>query len=405
MDDFFKTKVGFTIGLLAAVFAIKPIIEANSSLGFLIFGLKITIEYAYLFLTFCLSLAVYFISLQFASAKHVSLLDKISNTCYSVALATPPVFIAFWLTTSVLEFVGGYLVQIPDIWLNILAGVLSGVFGNVIFGFFAKSIRQKSDAADQDRERKVDIELLTKAQELFKLGMYDMSVLESSKVVESIVHRLLTLRGIPVHRETFLEMIRLSEHNGILTKKESELLHEIRKKRNASVHSIEAVDKASAERILFLSRDLISKLDITSNLTAYQWLEKNRENVLLAFKSGDSKKSKEPIRKLMVAWENRDGAVWLELAEFFEVALQNSPHLIIESFGNDKSLLNSWLESINVQLFTDFIGGEKSKLLKSKELILKSIETYVSRCTNAEHKAVAYRIMKVVQESTIDEVD
>ena len=37
MDDFFKTKVGFTIGLLAAVFAIKPLIDANGDLGFAVF--------------------------------------------------------------------------------------------------------------------------------------------------------------------------------------------------------------------------------------------------------------------------------------------------------------------------------------------------------------------------------
>ena len=45
MDDFFKTKVGFTIGLLAAVFAIKPLVDANSSVGFTVFEIKVTVEW------------------------------------------------------------------------------------------------------------------------------------------------------------------------------------------------------------------------------------------------------------------------------------------------------------------------------------------------------------------------
>ncbi len=299
MDEFFKTKVGFTIGLLAAVFAIKPIIEANASSGFEIFNFKITIEYAYLFLTFCLSLAVYFISLQFASEKHVVVLDKISNFCYSLALATPPVYFSLWLITETLRFVGGYLVQIPDSWVNTISGVISGVFAAAIYDFFRKTIKNKFLSAEKVEERRLDFELLKRAHELFKSGMYDMSVLESSKVVESVIRRLLESRNISIKNGNLLELVRLSESNGILNKHDASLFHEIRKKRNESVHSFDAIDKETAGRILFLSRDLISKLDLSSSSSSYEWLEQNRAKVLELFKIGDSKKCQAAVRKLV----------------------------------------------------------------------------------------------------------
>ncbi len=196
MDDFFKTKVGFTIGLLAAIFTIKPLVDAYKSLGFMVLGFNITIEYAYLFLTACLGLAVYFISLQFASNKHVNLFDRISNACYSIALATPPVFGGvFWLLTLVMESVGKFITQIPPNVLTGLAAFMTGYLGKSIYVFLTKSIRHKFAAAEKIQERKEDIELLTRASELFKREMYDLSVLEACKVVESVLIRLLNIRG------------------------------------------------------------------------------------------------------------------------------------------------------------------------------------------------------------------
>lgn len=406
MDDFFKTKVGFTIGLLAAVFAIKPIIEANASSGFDIFNFKITIEYAYLFLTFCLSLAVYFISLQFASEKHVVVLDKISNFCYSLALATPPVYFSLWFVTETLNVLGGYLIQIPDSWVNTISGVISGVFAAAIYDFFRKTIRSKFSHAERVEERRLDFELLKRADELFKSGMYDMSVLESSKVVESIIRRLLENRNISIKNGNLLELVQLSESNGILNRHEASLFHEIRQKRNQSVHSFDAIDKETAERILFLSRDLISKLDLGASSSSYEWLEQNREKVLELFKIGDSKKCRVPIRKLVDAWVNRDGAIWLEISDFFEVALIHNPHLIIEAFSHDESLLESWLESIDGQLFTDFTGGQVDKLKRNKSSMISSLTKYLKRDDKPEqYKATGRRIMEKIQESEITEID
>lgn len=86
------------------------------------------------------------------------------------------------------------------------------------------------------------------------------------------------------------KLVELSAKNRILGNQDIEFLHEIRVKRNESVHMVDAVDKVTAERILYLSRDLISKLDATSSSSGYEWLEKNRAKVLEQFREGNVNK-------------------------------------------------------------------------------------------------------------------
>lgn len=405
MDDFFKTKVGFTIGLLAAVFAFKPLVDSNSKVGFSIFEVKITIEYAYIFLTAFLGLAVYFISLQFASSKHVKALDAISDACYSIALATPPVFLAFWFITITLSYIGSYVSQIPEYAVNFLAGVLSSIIASVIYSFLQKSIKSKFLAAEKQQERKADIEILSRAKELADIGMYDMSVLESSKIVESALRRLLDARGIATKRGSMIELVKLSEKHKILSGEELNFLNEIRQKRNESVHSIDAVDKISADRILHISRELIAKLDAVSSSSGYEWLEKNRDKVIHLFKEGDLQKCRQALGMLKEAWKNRDGAVWLELTDFFEVALAYHPELIVSMFEDDEELLDSWLESAEVQLFTDFLGGEKERLAEVRSTIISQLEKYISDTASKSRSEVADKILSVIKESKIREID
>ncbi|SME96531.1 hypothetical protein SAMN06295933_0896 [Desulfovibrio gilichinskyi] len=94
MDEIFKTKVGFTVTLLAVIFTIKPLIDQQASLGFTIFDSAITISYAYNTFALFLCLSVYCISLQFLVPASV-LLPKLINTFYAVALSTPLFFVFF----------------------------------------------------------------------------------------------------------------------------------------------------------------------------------------------------------------------------------------------------------------------------------------------------------------------
>lgn len=141
MNDFFKTKVGFMVGLLAAAFAIQPIVDSNQQVGFIYLDFKITISHAYNSLMLCLGISVYCSSLQFATDKYFLTLDKLSNVCYSIALAIPPIYLFFWLINLLLEslyFVG---IEPSKSLTTLIAGVLTGIAGALLFKFLVKSIK------------------------------------------------------------------------------------------------------------------------------------------------------------------------------------------------------------------------------------------------------------------------
>lgn len=402
MDDFFKTKVGFTIGLLAAVFAFKPLVDANSNLGFSLFTIKVTIENAYLFLTSFLGLAVYFISLQFASNKHVALLDRVSDTCYSIALVTPPAFLILWIVITSLNYISTFLSLIPAGAINFIAGALSSVFSAYMYIFLKKSIREKFVAEEKTKEHKENIKILSRAQDLLKSGMYDMSVLESSKVLEAALTSLLLVRGISVQNVSMYKLIQLAEQNNILNSLEIKMLNEVRVKRNDSVHAVDAVDEETAKRILQLSRELILRLYSISSSSAFEWLEKNRTKAVELLKDGNYSKCEHVIKMLTEAWRNRDGAVWLEMSEFFEVALVNSSHLIVDMFSDENELFESWLESAEMLLFHDFSGGgEMDHLEFVQKEIITNLDKYIATESDLEKLTLAEKILKVIESSEV----
>jgi len=153
MNELFKTKVGFTVGLLAAAFTIEPVIDKNSDIGFVVFGAKITLQHAYHLLMSCLGLSVYFNSIQFATDKHFPLLDKISNGAYALALAIPPIYAAFALMNIILANLSHIGVNVSPIASSLISGVLTGLMATFLYQFLDKSLRLKFD---NKRETSVD---------------------------------------------------------------------------------------------------------------------------------------------------------------------------------------------------------------------------------------------------------
>lgn len=405
MNDFFKTKVGFTIGLLAAVFAFKPLVESNSDVGFFIFEIKLTIEHAYIFLTAFLGVAVYFISLQFASAKHLRFLDTISNACYTVALATPPVYFLLWFLVKSAAIAEQHIDKATPFALNVVIAIVASVFANIFTSFVSRSMKSKFSESEKRIERNENIERLAKSQELMNIGMYDMSVLESSKVVESLLKRLLESKGIKIEKGTMLELVSLSKKYKVLSHNDIEVFHEIRRKRNESVHTVDAVTKEDSQRILYLSRELIVRLDAVNSSSGYEWLESHRSKVIEGLKSGDDKKSQYALAMLKESWANRDGSVWLELSEFFETILLYKPSMLITVFQGDDELLDSWLDRIEGQLFTDFLGGEVERLKGLRVDAISSLQSEIERCDNPNDLNLLGKVLKRVEEAKIRVVE
>lgn len=122
-------------------------------------------------------------------------------------------------------------------------------------------------------------------------------------------------------------------------------------------------------------------------------------------REGDLRKCRQSLDMLKEAWRQRDGAVWLELSEFLEVALISNPELIVYMFEDDEELLNSWLKRVDVQLFTDFVGGEKERLTEVRTKIISQLSKYISDTNSKPGIDVASKILAVIIESEITRID
>nr|WP_254219059.1 hypothetical protein [Vibrio mimicus] len=260
VDDFFKTKVGFTVGLLATIFAIKPLIDQYGDLGFLFFGMSLTIKAAYLLLISVLGLAVYFISLQFASSKHSEWLDKLSNACYSFALIIPPIFSLFWGVTILLAQVSKLFEQLSPEVISGVAAFLTGYVGKNVYLFIARSIKQKFLDAENTNAKNQILDSLNRASELNKSGMYDLAVFEASKVLESTLRQLLNELAPNSKMVSMYHLQQLASKHSILESRDIELLDEVRRNRNVTVHDQKAISAETSERVINLCRELLVKL-------------------------------------------------------------------------------------------------------------------------------------------------
>ncbi|ELB2784585.1 hypothetical protein ACX13_12990 [Vibrio parahaemolyticus] len=263
MDDFFKTKSGFTIGLLAALFAIKPIVDASSSIGFELISVRVTVEHCYLFTISLLGLAVYFNSCQFLSTKHYRFLDVTSSIAYGAALFSPAAYALIWFFITFGKFVVSTfsLEEINNI-VSIIAAFL-GLIPSVLATFkSSRIINIKFEKLKADNESDENIVHLKRAKELLALDMYDMSIIETSKVVESSLKSLLLSLGIYVQNLPMLQLIRESRKHGLLTEEQVELLDELRKTRNQTVHALSDSSKEDAQKALRIASELFQKLSL-----------------------------------------------------------------------------------------------------------------------------------------------
>ncbi|NQY07445.1 MAG: HEPN domain-containing protein [Flavobacteriaceae bacterium] len=251
------------IGLLAIVFTVKPIVDSNAQLGFLLGSWNITVQTCYLFTLGFMCLAVYFSSCQFLTEKKFKFLEKLTNVIYGVSLSLPPLFVLTWGLAELQEFIIATwdleeLRKYATTGLSLLSATLS-----VISVFITtKSFERKAESARKLDESKENIEHLKQAQILLSLNMYDLVIIETAKVVESSIKSLLLKYGIYVQPLSFLQLLKEARTNQLLESDDIDLLNELRVKRNKSAHEQNKASKQDAERVLEIASGLYVKLNM-----------------------------------------------------------------------------------------------------------------------------------------------
>ena len=392
MTEFAKIKIGFTIALLAVLFALKPLIDAYGEVGFLLFDYNITAKLAYFVAVALLCIAVYFNSIQFVSQKYVSILEKISSIAYACSLSTPIVFFGLWFVVVM----GGVFAELVSVNFettrSVIVAILAGALAAISTITISKGIEKKSFESKQEDNRKKELELLSRAEHLIDDGHYDLSILESCKIMELSLRQAVTLASGQSKMFSMHNLIQRAHKLNLVSSSDLEHINNTRILRNNATHLDSNVTKEQASQAVSVAKRLVKTLLFAKSNTGYNWLRVYQPEAIKALQGRDQSLHDTVVRHLWDAWVNRDGAVSGEISEFFEAALQNNPQLIIDMFLKNEGQLKSWLGQLGSQMFTDYIGGQLSKLNELKNSILSSLQAYIDSSNNENEISIAENI-------------
>ncbi len=262
MNEFTKLKIGFALALLGAVFAVTPIVTPYLSIGYTLFGFKISIKWAFLALSILLGVSVYFYALTLLSSKsQFELARNAGHWIYALALLVPPFYIALYLV-SLLSLLVDRVLKAPGFTrgLEILLSAVAGIVANILSAFIFRIFRNRDKAEKVEQLAHTENRVLSRAKSLFDDGYYEMVVIEVWRAIEASISRALMISGYTRKPPVGIRAIEYAKSNGILRESLFEQLDFVRILRNKSAHTDYKVTMDEAQRVLTISDKVISTL-------------------------------------------------------------------------------------------------------------------------------------------------
>jgi HEPN domain-containing protein len=261
MTDFTKLKMGFSVGLLAVLFTLRPLFENVGAYPVRFPGFQVTLLQLYYAFMATLGLASYFFALELISGKAaVPFAQKAGNTLYALAVLMPPAFVAAVLVSQAGQYVlgrGG---------LAAAKAVYAGLGLVLLAALLLVMWRLRAMIGERDRSFSVrhlgdeETEQLAKAQGLLDAGLYDLSVVQAFQTVETSLRRLLLARGRYERRRSVKEMMEAAEGAGLLGSADSRRVQDVRVLRNEVVHEGKPVVRDTAEEVVDNARKVVTRI-------------------------------------------------------------------------------------------------------------------------------------------------
>ena len=185
--DFTKNKMHFTIGLLAALFALHPFFPTFDKISFTYMELDVPLSFAFMTMGALLACAVYCYAADLTSEHPSPLSQRFGNYFYAMALMTVPFYGGMWASTLLenylisLDVFENYHVETPVITIGIL---VIWIFIWQLGGFSIRRYLSKKDWTSQI-EQLIDREMdaLKRAKELMDADHADLAVIQCYKAV------------------------------------------------------------------------------------------------------------------------------------------------------------------------------------------------------------------------------
>src|SRR5581483_1526746 len=92
MADFIKTKLQAALALLGMLFALKPYLDDVQNIGFVILDVRVTLLHALAGMAALLAVSVHCYALDMLRARPFSLVERLGNTTFALAILGLPAF-------------------------------------------------------------------------------------------------------------------------------------------------------------------------------------------------------------------------------------------------------------------------------------------------------------------------
>jgi hypothetical protein len=184
--DFTKTKMHFTIGLMAALFALHPFFPQLDNVCFVYMGTTVPLSWALMAIGICLACAVYFYATDLMSEQTSALSQRLGNWFYSMAIMMVPFYLGLFVTTLLEAYlveneVFDFNIHAPAITLGILAvWVFLWQSGTWVLRRYLTR-KDWTSRVEQLTDREMDA--LKRAKELQEAGHSDLAIIQYHKAV------------------------------------------------------------------------------------------------------------------------------------------------------------------------------------------------------------------------------
>ncbi|HEY1380997.1 MAG TPA: hypothetical protein VGF55_29625 [Gemmataceae bacterium] len=261
MADFIKTKLQAALALLGMLFALKPFIDEVQNVGFYVLDVRVSLLHALAGMAGLLAVSVHCYALDMLRARPFSLVERLGNTAFALAVLTLPTFGLGWGLTELGRVLADRY-ALPQLAWATPAGAAGLV---VAWLLVALLIRRRLNRQDRnhrfDALTETESGALKRAEEMYCHAHYDLSVIEVWRALEARLRRALLTRHVRGQFDDWNKLRDAAHANGLLAKVPPTALDDLRQHWRTAV-SVEPLPREAAAEALATAKTVLATIPL-----------------------------------------------------------------------------------------------------------------------------------------------
>lgn len=263
--DKIKNKYEIILGFVTLVISLSAFKEELAKVVLELGYSTITLADYFLWIVYGLSICLYFYILEkivsdtrIGNWKVFDLILRLAYFLFVFVLLTP-ILIVLNILFFKLYVILTFQITEPNHTIQNVLHLLTGVIGTILAELISSRLIQEKKRKAKEEIEEQEIKELDSATKLFNDGYYSHSVLESFKVLETHLFKMLTDKNVRVQRYNQKDLIQFSLKEGIISEADMPSINDIRAMRNIAAHSDSEHTKQQANFALKFVRGLLKR--------------------------------------------------------------------------------------------------------------------------------------------------